>query len=343
MFTGSKPRLTVPKRWQRTQRASKVMRTNVLVIAHNRPKLLIEVLKNLNHIESLYLFCDGPANGPSHAENQYLQNEIKEIFENIKKQRKNLETKIYCVNQNLGPRDGPIEAINWLFENKEYGCILEEDTVASNEFVEYYSTCLEIFKEDKEIALISSCPIGAENFIKNCGTKSQIFLTWGWATWQDRWKSWDMKNKGQLIKQINSEEKRRKVYSKFMSLTAQLYFKRELHQLQQNPEYVWSYYIQSKIKTANQQTIVPRCNMSKNIGFDKNALRTKTPRDNKCDPTQTAKTLKMLKENGKFEDFESYKDKKLEKLKYGSLIKEIRAWLKMRTRLKHLLTNLQQP
>jgi len=151
-----------------------------------------------------------------------------------------------------------------------------------------------------------------------------------------------MKDEKHMQGLIDSEWKIRNISKTFKSLGAKLYFYRELEMLQRNPHYAWSYYVQIQIKLGGAQTIVPRANMTTNIGVAKNALRTKTPQKTLCEEKETEKTWNLLnKEIPCFDEQTCKKEKTLEKLKYGGIIQELRVRMKIRTRIKQLLKQVK--
>jgi hypothetical protein len=336
--------------------------TNCLVICHNRPHLLhrcLAALESSPNIKSLYLFCDGPRNNSEAA--RKTQQDIGGLFNKAKHQRGCEETKLFFSDSNLGPIKGPLLAIQWFLNEKKEGCILEEDIIASKEFITFYAYCLEIFRENKEISLISSAPQHAEKLEQNSHPlgaplrESQLFLTWGWATWLDRWENFGLESPNQIEQSIRrasealqSKKEIQTVSNKFMSLVARLYFKRELAILAKSPNHAWSYYIQREIKNKDLLTLMPTTNMTTNIGSGPGATRTKVLKYNWAIPEETKNVLGLLesKRNLKtneinkkdiVEPFNKDTERALENLKYGPLIDEIRAWMKIRTRIKSLL------
>lgn len=96
-------------------------------------------------------------------------------------------------------------AISWLFDNEEYGIVLEEDCEPTLAFFSYCEQLLKRYEKDKRIWIISG-----DNFLSyNPGgydiIYSHHFQIYGWASWRDRWLSinWDNLDIDNFIKSKN--------------------------------------------------------------------------------------------------------------------------------------------
>lgn len=77
--------------------------------------------------------------------------------------------------------------------------------------------------------------------------------------------------------------------------------------------------------------------MTTNIGFNSKATRTKEPQNTICIPKQTKRLLEILSNNKSIKEFNLTSEKEVETLKYGGMIKVLRAQLGLRTRIKALI------
>jgi hypothetical protein len=281
-----------------------------LVICYNRPDLAKQVIKRVINSKVLYLFCDGPkTSNPIDTE---LTQKFREIFYEVSNERgsnKNYQTATYIADKNLGPRDGPITAIDWFLKNNLKGCILEEDIIPCQEFLPFYSRCLDTFEQDPQIALITACPGGVkdlkvkDNTDKFAVRSSELFLPWGWATWLDRWEKWELTNPKTLEGIL---EKTKIKPNGFYALSTKLLFKNELKKLYKNPHYAWSYYIQAKIKEDLNICVMPKTNL----------------------------LWARLQANPNLEKLNLQEEKYMEKLKYGGILKFFKTIIGVRTRVK---------
>ena len=83
-------------------------------------------------------------------------------------------------------------AKQWAFKNEETLIMLEEDCLASQAFFEYCDHFLQLYRDEKKIGFITGNnytggfePKGADHFI------TRSIHHFGWATWKDRWDTYD--------------------------------------------------------------------------------------------------------------------------------------------------------
>jgi len=160
----------------------------VLLIFFTRPDPLAKVFEQVKKARpsKLYLYQDGPReNKPDDIKNIKL---CREIVENI-----DWECAVYKKYQQKNFGCDPSEFISqkWMFENEEYGIILEDDDVPSQSFFPFCKELLERYKNDERINIIC----GMNNLgVSENNPASYLFTTsgsiWGWASWKrviDKW------------------------------------------------------------------------------------------------------------------------------------------------------------
>lgn len=163
----------------------------LLFIAFNRPHLLQQQLDNLATLfkepPPLYIAIDGPrANHPTDAERVNACRQIATTHPVAKGAHTLFQ------DRNLGCKVGVPTAIDWFFSQVEEGIILEDDCVPCADFFRYVTECLERYRHDERIGIISghsrynfqTTPTDAYAF-----TESGII--WGWATWRRVWQHYD--------------------------------------------------------------------------------------------------------------------------------------------------------
>lgn len=85
-------------------------------------------------------------------------------------------------------------AIDWLFDNEDYGIIIEEDCVATQAFFQFCDDLLPRYANAQKVRMISG-----NNYTPKYNPKnydyffSHVTHIYGWATWRDRWKTLDRK------------------------------------------------------------------------------------------------------------------------------------------------------
>jgi hypothetical protein len=95
--------------------------------------------------------------------------------------------------ENRGCRHGPAEAISWAFERVDQAIILEDDCVPHPTF---YRFCAELLDRHRTTAELMG--IGGHRWegpdLPDADSYyfSRYSNTWGWATWADRWRAFDL-------------------------------------------------------------------------------------------------------------------------------------------------------
>ena len=173
---------------------SKTPESPVLLITFNRPEYTKKVFEKIRDakVKKLYFFNDGPRedNENDHA----ARRELFKLLDSIDWEcdvHKNFQEK------NLGADWGPSAAITWAFQDEERLIVLEDDCVPSLPFFHFSNHCLEKYKDDTRIWLISGrSHQQGSRFYKN---QDYIFThyghTNGWATWKRCWNHFDMEMK----------------------------------------------------------------------------------------------------------------------------------------------------
>lgn len=165
------------------------MKTAVLVVGFNRPDLLRKVLAEVSDYspKALYIACDGPR--------QEHPSDIDLVHQS---QRVANEFNWYCrvftkfEKHNLGLRASMISALDWFFEYEPEGIVLEDDCVPTPDFFSLMTHILDKYRNEYKVwggtgSNPSRAPVagGASyGFIRSA-------LVWGWASWADRWASYD--------------------------------------------------------------------------------------------------------------------------------------------------------
>ncbi len=186
-----------------------VYKVPILLILFNRPKYTSKTVEFLNMIkpEVLYIHIDGPRN-------QEDQDKIDEVEEMLKDLNSDINVTLKKSDSNLGCGLGPVSAINWFFENEDYGIIFEDDVFPDKSFFEYCETLLKKYRDKKNIFMISGDnggPMVPSDLFGNHKIMAvDIPIIWGWATWSDRWKKYNFEIK--KISFINTFNKLKNFY-----------------------------------------------------------------------------------------------------------------------------------
>ena len=242
--------------------------TPILLILFNRPDYLSESINVINIIlpEKLYIHIDGPRN----ADDEEKIKTIKKQFANINKK---IELSILSQETNLGCGLGMVSAINWFFENEDYGIILEDDCIPNESFYKYCTIFLKELKENKDVFMISGDNGGElipSKFFGESETMSiPIPIIWGWATWKDRWELYEYKKPDLNFLKLYKKLKHFKIFEKIFVIS---YLKKLKNYKALN---TWDIHLFYQLVVSERLCIIPKLNLIKNIGFDDNATHTK--------------------------------------------------------------------
>jgi hypothetical protein len=232
----------------------------VLIIAYRRDQNVIELMETLflSGVSRIYVAIDGPKDFKNLSSESNLSSKI-EIFQN----RDFLQIYVWQRELNLGPAVSVVTAIEWFFTHEESGVILEDDLKMTADSIDFFSEALTTFVNQKSIGIISG-----SNFWGEIGTQdslpfSNYPLTWGWATWRDRW-----------------ELLRRPFFCNFtfdLSSLARLersFWKTGIENCMDRKLDAWDIPFAANFKSLNLKAVIPHRNLVTNVGFDIHAGNT---------------------------------------------------------------------
>ena len=223
---------------------------------------------------NLYIACDGPR-----FDNNYEALQVatsREVIDTEIDWPCRIE-RLYS-DTNLGCSVGPIRAITWFFDQVDEGIILEDDCVPHADFFPYCSNLLERYRNDDRVWCVSGNSFLHGNLIQSELNESYYFsrytLTWGWASWSDRWSMYDpqirhwpsLRDSG-LLQQIFEDPYEVTYWSEI--------FERTFSQPQLVSWWDYQWFFAGLIRGA--LTATPRSNLVSNIGFGEGATHTLNP------------------------------------------------------------------
>ncbi len=233
-------------------------KTSIIIFCYNRPRHIKKLLSTLRKIKNrkFYFVCDGPK---KNNEDIKKVSSVKKII-SLKKSKK------YLLNKNVGVRKIFKLGLNWVFKYEKKIIILEDDIIPSKFFFNFCDKLLVKYENNKKISQIAGCNINSKitkNF-KNSYFFSKYSNIWGWATWKDRWQSYDNNFKKLNIlvdsiyfKKLCNSNNEYKFWKKYFSIH---FRKKNLGTW----DYAWTYtnFLKKRF------SVVPSKNLVKNIGFD---------------------------------------------------------------------------
>lgn len=241
----------------------------ILILAFNRPKETQQVFERVRSIKPKYLFVgiDGPRE--TNADDNELCKMVQDVF--LHQIDWDCEIKTLFRKQNLGCRKAVSSAIDWFFNQVEYGIILEDDCIPNLSFFDYCKVLLEKYKDNPNVMHIAGY-----NYFGHFSrlNKSYIFsrsaLIWGWATWRRSWQKMDVD-----MKDYPDYKSGNSVKDYVKNVLAQKYILQKwdetYHKINNSWAYAWMYCVVNN----KGLCIVPQKNMISNIGFNENATHTK--------------------------------------------------------------------
>ena len=174
----------------------------VVIFAYNRIdhlKKCIDAIRinNLANETKFYIFQDGAKNKES-----INYNEVTTFCEDLDFGK---DLIFIQRKKNYGLFNSIISGIGEILKSHDSIIVLEDDLITSPGFLDYMNTCLNYYKDKKDVGTICGFsykinkPIPNYYFLKGANP-------WGWATWKDRWELMDT-NVSRLKKQLLSSGK----------------------------------------------------------------------------------------------------------------------------------------
>ena len=242
----------------------------ILFLVFNRYHITLQVFETIKkeRPKKLYIAADGPRNDNENDLSKCLK--VREIFEMV-----DWDCEVFTLFQdnNLGPTNSQMIAINWFFEHENEGVILEDDALPNKTFYMFCYLLLDRYRNDHRVSMISGCNFQQQSKHGNADYYfSKYPNTYGCAMWKRSWTHMDINltdwpdflSAGGLEDFSNSSGVRRK-------------FKEAFNDIYENPKLRgWdTRFMFSSLKNG-AVAIVPNVNLIKNIGFGPDATNTTT-------------------------------------------------------------------
>ena len=243
--------------------------TPVLLIIFNRPEQTRRVFESIRAVRPirLYVAADGPRN--DHPSDLESCSEARGIVDLVDWE---CEVKTLFQKSNLNCGKGPAAAISWLFENEEYGIILEDDCVASQSFFYYCQELLLRYRYDDRVMEISGTnPLGRYRLNGYTYYFAKYGSSWGWASWRRAWQHFDYNLS--LYSKMREEGFLDNMFDWWIN---KQYFYNIYNNTIKDLESIdwWDYQWEFARFINSGLTIVPRTNLVQNIGFGDHATHT---------------------------------------------------------------------
>jgi len=244
------------------------LNTAVLFLVFNRLDTTKQVFNAIRQAKPprLYIAADG-ARVSKEGEAEKVQAVRDFIQQNIDW---DCEVKTLFREENLGCKYAVSGAIDWFFEQEEMGIILEDDCLPSQSFFWFCEELLERYQEDMRVWHISG-----DNFQEGIkrGDGDYYFSKynhiWGWASWADRWKHYDVN-----MNSYNSFDASKQLLNIFNNKKIQRYWGDVFLKVSQGKIDTWDYQWTYAVLSNNGLSVLPNKNLISNIGFGVDATHT---------------------------------------------------------------------
>lgn len=239
----------------------------VLLLAHNRPALTVQVLEAIRVYapEKLYFSVDGP--NPDRPDDEHLCEEVRRLVEQVDW---DCEVHQNYSPRNLGCRRAVAGGISWFFRNEPEGIVLEDDCVPNESFFFFLEQIIHKYREDKRVWGATGANTYHLDIPKG---RSYDFipyaLIWGWATWADRWQMYDEHLETWSISRNRAEDFR------FRSWRERVAYAPHLSRIKRTglPD-TWDYQWGWTVLRNQGLWVLPAPNMVRNIGLGKDSTHT---------------------------------------------------------------------
>src|SRR5699024_10409881 len=174
-----------------------VMLSPIIMFVYNRPdhtKQTIEALAE-NYLAKdsiLYIFSDN-------AKNKNAQNAVnltREYIDTIPDRNIFSDVKIIKASKNKGIGKSVIDGVTEIINIYGKVIVLEDDLVTSKDYLQFMNESLDFYQDNLDIWSISgyNLPISIPEDYKEDVYVAYRANSWGWATWENRWKlvDWDV-------------------------------------------------------------------------------------------------------------------------------------------------------
>lgn len=238
-------------------------KTPILFLIFDRKDVTVEAFKKIREYRpnQLFIAADGPRQHKE-GENERCEATRNAVLEMIDWE---CEVKTLFRKENLGCANAVNSAINWFFENVEWGAIIEDDVIVSPDF---YKMCEEVmpkYASDSRVMMVTSqCYAPQAKYIANEYTFSNTVLIWSWATWRRAWSLMDMSMSQWPSTSIMDVIK---AYGLFEGLM-RFYYWSAAYKLIAHGKPFNSWYTRWALSIMSHKglCLVPKTNLSKNIG-----------------------------------------------------------------------------
>jgi hypothetical protein len=219
-------------------------------------KTLAALSQNIHARESdLFIFCDGA----KHVEDEESVRRVRDV---VKSQQWCGNVRVIERSTNWGLANSIISGVTELCSEFGKVIVLEDDLVTSPYFLEYMNRSLELYTEDPQVMQVSGHMFPLDDKVSTKAVFLPFTTSWGWATWDRAWQSFDP-SAGHYA----SLDRNKQLQRKFNLNGSYPYFKMLENQMQGKIN-SWAIRWYLSVFMAEGLTVYPTKSLVSNIGFD---------------------------------------------------------------------------
>ncbi|MDD6157409.1 MAG: glycosyltransferase [Lachnospiraceae bacterium] len=245
----------------------------VVLFVYNRPehtRKTVEALKqNIGAEETeLYVFCDYP-------KKEQMREKVEETRAYVRNITGFKQVHITMREENWGLARSIIHGVTEVVGKHGRVIVMEDDLVTDRYFLNYMSTGLERYEKEKKVFSItgySHYPNGNPKLPESYFLK--VFSSWTWATWADRWATFDENATGWEETKTNPKVKRAFDYENCLDNSLMMKQQMEEHSIDS-----WAIRAYWTMFRQDGMTLFPNKRLCENIGFDGTGVHCNTEGD----------------------------------------------------------------
>jgi hypothetical protein len=168
---------------------------------HTKATMEALLANNFSVQTKIYIFIDG-LNSNASKEDAVNHSEVVSFINSFQWP---CEKEVFVNKENKGLAASIVEGVSYVLEKHNRVIVLEDDLVTSPYFLEYMNDALKKYVNDQEVACISGYVYPLKKkfdsafFVKGADC-------WGWATWQEKWKSIFDDNPEKLLEKLSNRK-----------------------------------------------------------------------------------------------------------------------------------------
>ena len=166
--------------------------------------------------------------------------------------------------ENVGCSAAVLSACEWFFENEEFGLILEDDCIPTEEFLAYANYSRKVIETNSDVWLFCGTQFAPHEKSPDSWSLSKYALIWGWGTSKSNW--------SQIASSLRKDGI--KISSKDISFAEKQYWSAGSARSNSGVIDAWDNILIQRMLARGKKAILPKYALVSNIGNDPAATHT---------------------------------------------------------------------